>query len=291
MLLKCCVTPPLPKCARPIAASFGIHLFIYVLATVNLSSFLPKTPKIAQANVKIKIISQPNKAHRKVHLPEKLAPSPKTSSQRQALNTKHIHKSLFSQTSVKKYLDSQPTAANQTVQRLPYTGDKMGALIAGATDYYAQFDLPLVLRRNVTNGQCHSLLNLKNDRMIIKSLSGDKILRAALFESLRAPKAYKHLREFFSHFGSTYVKITFSFSTDYNSRSQHEFVTTYKIYKNEIDIRMTRYTQHPKTVFSGIPIEDDHSKRAKQLDRLHLSRLIASPAYLRPIRNFLLRRS
>ena len=173
-----------------------------------------------------------------------------------------------------------------TAGKNAYEGESLGELLAQTSELRAHFDLPLIFRRQISRGHAWANLVLRGDSIEIEYLGGDREMRAAMFDSLKAQASYQALMESFRFFKSKRIKISIQYETYFVPQAQSEFETERKVYDNELEITWKRYTQSPKYGIRGSAIEDKHSLRAKKRDKRHWSRLINSSAYKKPIRKF-----
>lgn len=178
-------------------------------------------------------------------------------------------------------------SSDTSLKRKVYTGEKLEEIIMETSDLSADFDIPLVLRRDISDGNCSARLKLYPEGAIeIESLTGQPEIRAALFETLTLASARTKIKDLFRYFQSSNIKISIEYSTDSGLDKQSEFATELKIFDQEALIRITRYPRAPKFGITGVPIEDKDSKLAKARDRAELSKLRSSLAFRHSISHY-----
>lgn len=178
--------------------------------------------------------------------------------------------------------------------RRPYEGNKRSELKTENSLLSASFDLPLVLRRSISSGRARARIKEENGEIVIAQLGGKPEIRAALLECLQSPGSLEKLRRILRYFQSSSFQLTIEFSTENIADSPREFETSHEVFDKEIVIRMIRFPAY--AVAGADPnalttIDDEDSKKARERDRRHRSKLYDSPAYKHSLRNFPLRAS
>ena len=167
-----------------------------------------------------------------------------------------------------------------------YTGNALPELIAHGSDVAANFDIPLTLRKEISQGKAWAHLKLHHQAIEIVYLAGLPELRAALFETLKTPTTLKLLSQLFDYFQADNYRITVDYRIEYGAVSPRPFDTNVKVYDRDIVLITTHYPDAPRYGVTGISIEDEHSRRAKRKDQRHLARLRESPAFKSPLSGF-----
>lgn len=275
--------------------SFATHIGLFFI--FQKITIIPSVKISAQKPIKIHIISSAKKQRYGLSKPfdakskkqvknqerkQKRAASVPSSSQTKTITSSY---SNFLFKSVK--ILSQNLQQGEDEIRTPYIGKYLGEVVEQSQILSTQFDLPLVYRRELSTGKAVAKLkNHRDDFVEIETIYGNPEIRAALFETLVNEKSWKNLLELFHYFGSSRVKITIEYNTRYAPNKNFEFDTEYKIFNNEVVIKISRNLEVPKHGGEGIPIEDEHSRRAKRRDQEHLTRLRENPAFKYTISNY-----
>ncbi len=172
---------------------------------------------------------------------------------------------------------------------LPYKGEYRGEIKASGNDIYAYFDLPLVLRRGLFEGQAKAVFVTHEDKIILERLTGTPIVRAALWEALQAKGVSVKLKDLFVLYKAHEIKVTTIYKTKFEPFRDGEFETKVKVFDNEIKVQVTRYLGTKKYgELTGLPLPDKHAKRAERHDRDHLWRLQRTEAYKRVLKNIII---
>ncbi|MCB9229025.1 MAG: hypothetical protein H6618_05380 [Deltaproteobacteria bacterium] len=178
-------------------------------------------------------------------------------------------------------------------ERQPYHGSASGALNAAGHTLSVHLDIPLVFRREATQGRAYAILRrLSAEEIMIEVLAGTADIRAVLYEGFHQVKAFNKLLSLFGAFDSEFIKISLEYVNTLPSSEdiRDDFKTEYHMFRNEIQILLVRVPGFPANS-SGIIPEDEHAERAKRWDRAQLSRLRKSVAFRRAIRNHKLTKS
>ncbi|MCX6116897.1 MAG: hypothetical protein NT027_05105 [Proteobacteria bacterium] len=129
------------------------------------------------------------------------------------------------------------------------------------------------------NGDATATLYLlkDGDELWIKSLHGDPMLRAILYQNLSRSQVYQYFLEHMSQYSKNELKIVFRFMRENDS---YRGLNTEAIAFVD-GILVTKKLPPVMRIFNGIAIEDEHSKKAKMREQQEIKALMESPAYSR----------
>lgn len=168
-----------------------------------------------------------------------------------------------------------------------YKGQGFHEIHTESAGIAAQFDLPLIFRRELDEGESHARLTLNADKSItLTSLNGEPILRAALFEALSENHSEDKIRRLFNQFNSKNITITIVFRTIMAPYADQEFTYLNRIFTNKVVISITKNLDVKKYGITGPgQIKDDAVIRTEKRDQKHYVRLQKSTAFGRALHN------
>lgn len=171
------------------------------------------------------------------------------------------------------------------------TGDDLIAASLGAkmapdeqrgTDVLtSHINVPLEWRKINTSGKAIAILEYRKDdrKLWLRSLSGDPILRAVLFQFLKDPASVDQFKRVMALRLLTDFRVELRFRRETGAERTLNLADQVVVY--ERGVLITKTLPAPMRMFEGMPIEDEHARRAKRRDRLELSKLQESPAFQR----------
>jgi hypothetical protein len=187
----------------------------------------------------------------------------------------------------------------------PENSKKMDAeilvLVEGAAqDFGTHIDIPLVFRKNNNVAKAIAKISVKPVKaslvLVIEYLNGESHLRAVLFEALRKKDNQRAIYDMLAAMKRTELLISLrqaSILTEGAGGLQSAI--HFEGYKLVIDqkVFVSRAFKSPgfiegAAVLVSIPLPDMAAEKADRRDRAHLGRLTESPAYISPIKNYVL---
>ncbi len=160
-----------------------------------------------------------------------------------------------------------------------YYGPGRTQIITRITNVKAEFDLPLVFRKSISKGKATAKLVKKAEGILIEYMTGTPVFRAALFEALHRPSAYKALRSLFEPFESDQFKIIAEMTSEFDPTAREDYETQIKVFDGKVSIFILKNTERPKRGATGFVLPDEHAKKAILKDKLHLEYLKSLPAF------------
>lgn len=284
-----------------ITLSLALHLILisFVYEKNRSTTILKTINQVASTNGPIKILIQQTKPIKAVTqpilkpqtAPIELPPKPISQTQQSLtynellnLSEKNLESSFPETGSSDLNSDDH---GNIKINRRGYAGahgpkgKMVGAYVFGT------ISIPLLVRRDLQQGKSSALIENKNGKVKLIYLQGNPWLRAALFEALAAEINRKNIIDMFSVFESQRFRINLILEYNHVSFSFEEFKNRVQLQENKVELIVTRFSKFDTGApqLSGIPIEDEHSRKAVARDRLHKRRLLASPAYRQTLEN------
>ena len=116
-------------------------------------------------------------------------------------------------------------------------------------------------------------------------MTGLPLLRAAVWQTLQDQVGRKRLVKIFHIMDNKRLNLRIVYQTEFAPHKELEFERQWRVFATEVELRITRYLGIPQFGVTGVAIEDEHSRKAKWLDRQHLAKLRQTSAYQRPLRN------
>ncbi|MCX6126144.1 MAG: hypothetical protein NTV34_15540 [Proteobacteria bacterium] len=145
--------------------------------------------------------------------------------------------------------------------------------------------IPLVWRSEAKDGRAVVRLSIDDlETLWIRSLYGEPILRAALFESLTNVATQTYLRELMSTQKRRELTIELFFQ---QSPDSYRGLNTESV-AFEDGIRITKRMPPPMPKMSGLALSDRHSERAKVEEKIRLAKLFEIPAFAHTLTDFAL---
>ncbi len=170
-----------------------------------------------------------------------------------------------------------------------YSSKQKQDLILEAGSLAALFDVPLVVRKIGLNRK--AFVRLFYDRsqstLWIKSLDGDPMLRAALYEPLQQVSVQKIIRRLIETVPGQTVTIHLQVRGDAVQKSDID--QSFQWQGSQLFISKAAPAATPSG--GGWPLPDEEAARAIRRDQVHRDRLIQSPAFKAPLAEFLLCRA
>ena len=153
-----------------------------------------------------------------------------------------------------------------------------------SADAFASYiSIPLVWRSEGKDGRAVVRLSIDDLETIwIRSLYGEPILRAVLFESLAKVPTQTYLRELMATQRRRELTIELLFE---QSPDSYRGLNTESV-AFEDGIRIKKRLPPPMPKMSGIALSDRHSERAKVEEKLRLAKLFEIPAFTHTLTDY-----
>jgi hypothetical protein len=163
-------------------------------------------------------------------------------------------------------------------------------LMTATEELSGKLDIPLFFRMQA--GDSKAVAKIARDAagtLRFAYIEGTPLLRAVVYDALRTAANRALLAEWLDRMRTNEVVISFRLHAIKTSRPPSREEETLRFTEGRVVIERTML------IFEGggagglsIPLPDEEADRAKLRDRIHLDRLLGSPAYQAPIRDRLL---
>jgi hypothetical protein len=136
--------------------------------------------------------------------------------------------------------------------------------------------VPFLWRDANRGAKATAVVERRNDTLWLSSLTGEPMLRAILYEHLQRGDLYKRIVDYLNTSRSLHYTLELHFSEDLDSPQGN--ATDVRVFEKGLVIiknRPTLMRQYP-----GVSLPDAHKERGDARERLVLTRLRSSPAYM-----------